>query len=214
MITVDDLNKSYRSKSIIIKNRLSEFEGLIRNSDDKRLFEELVFCILTAGTSAKLCIDVMKEVKDIIHTGTKEEITDSLRGCYRFYNVRAEYIFITREYLNKEYDMTISNMLYSFDDPFKRRDFIALNKKIKGIGFKESSHYLRNIGFKGYAILDKHIIRYLFELGVIKEPRIPSTRDKYIEIEARYKDFAEENGFDMDELDLLLWSEKTGTILK
>ncbi len=214
MITVNDLNKSYRSKNSIIKKRLSEFGGLIKNSGDKKLFEELVFCILTAGTSAKLCIEVMKEIKDIIHTGDQARITESLRGCYRFYNVRAEYIFITREYLLKEYNMGIKDMLLSFDDPVERRDFIALNKKIKGLGFKESSHFLRNIGFRGYAILDKHIINYLFELGVIKEPRTPSGRDKYLEIELRYKDFAEKNGFDMDELDLLLWSEKTGTVLK
>ena len=214
MITVNDLNTSYRSKSDIIKIRLSEFEDLIRNSGDKKLFEELVFCILTAGTSAKLCIDVMKEVKDIVHTGDIDQITKALKRSYRFYNVRAEYIFVTREYLKKEFNLGIKEMLLSFEDPIERRDFIAQNKSIKGLGYKESSHFLRNIGFKGYAILDKHIIRYLFELGVINDTKTPSGRKKYLYIENRYKNFAKEYGFDIDELDLLLWSEKTGTILK
>ena len=214
MLTVFDLQSSYRQKNKTIKSRLSEFGNLISDSDNKKLFEEMVFCILTAGTSAKLCIDVIEKVRHIIHTGTKAEITAELKKCYRFYNIRADYIYITREYLKDEYNLEIREMLLSFDDPVERRDFLALNKKIKGLGYKESSHYLRNIGFRGYAILDKHIIRYLYELGVIEEAKTPSNRAKYLEIESRFKDFALTNGFDIDELDLLLWSEKTGAILK
>jgi len=214
MITLQDLNNSYRSKNKFIKNRLKEFENILNNSDDKKLFEEMVFCILTAGTSAKLCLDVIKQVREIIHTGSKDEITAKLKGCYRFYNIRADYIFITREYLKDEFQMKIKEMLLSFEDPVERRDFLAQNKRVKGLGYKESSHFLRNIGFKGYAILDKHIIRTLFECGVIKDSKIPGSRANYIEIENRLKEFATKNGFDIDELDLLLWSEKTGTILK
>ena len=85
---------------------------------------------------------------------------------------------------------------------------------IKGIGFKEASHFLRNIGYKGYTILDKHIINSLIELGVINKKNLPSNREKYLEIEKKFKKYAEKNNFDIDELDLLIWSEKTGKILK
>ena len=214
MLTVQDLNNSYRSKSNVIKARLSEFENIIGSSDDNKLFEEMVFCILTAGTSAKLCMKVIPEIRDIIHAGSKEQITTILKGCYRFYNIRSDYIFITREYLKNEFNFEIRKMLLSFEDPIERRDFLARNKNIKGLGYKESSHYLRNIGFKGYAILDKHIIGLLNELGVINDTKSPSGMEKYLEIEHVYKEFAVDNGFDIDELDLLLWSEKTGTILK
>lgn len=214
MLTIQDLNNSYRSKSNVIKARLAEFGELLVSSDDNKLFEEMVFCILTAGTSAKLCLEVIPQIKNIIHTGSKEQITKKLRGCYRFYNIRADYIFITREYLKNEFNFEIRKMLLSFEDPLKRRDFLAQNKNIKGLGYKESSHFLRNIGFKGYAILDKHIIGFLNKLGVINEAKSPSGREKYLEIESVYKEFAINNGFDIDELDLLLWSEKTGNILK
>ena len=50
---------------------------------------------------------------------------------------------------------------------------------------KESSHFLRNIGYRGYAILDKHILRGLHELGVIDEPARPSSPARYREIETR-----------------------------
>lgn len=214
MITTQVLKSSYATKSNLIKKRLEEFESILHSCDDRRLFEEMVFCILTAGTSAQLCIDVLPRVREVIHTGSKEAITEILKDCYRFYNIRAEYIFITREYLSNEFRLKIREMLLSFEDPLERRDFLALNKKIKGLGFKESSHFLRNIGFKGYAILDKHIINALFELGITENSKVPSNRAKYLEIEEKYKEYAINNGFDMDELDLLIWSEKTGTILK
>ena len=95
-----------------------------------------------------------------------------------------------------------------------RRDFFARSKAIKGLGYKEASHFLRNIGFRGYAILDKHIINSLREMGVITKKLRPTTRAGYLEIEQRLARFAEELGIDMDHLDLLLWSRKTGEILK
>ena len=87
-------------------------------------------------------------------------------------------------------------------------------KNVRGLGYKEASHFLRNIGFQGLAILDKHILSSLAEFGVIKENRPPKNRKEYLEIEGKMRRFAEEIKIDMDELDLLLWSRKTGKILK
>ncbi|MGI9533390.1 MAG: N-glycosylase/DNA lyase [Thermodesulfobacteriota bacterium] len=205
---------SYRSKKLPIKNRLTEFEILNKSADDKRIFQELVFCILTAGTSAAMGIKVIGEIKDIIHTGNRIEIKKRLKGIYRFYNIRSEYIFQTREFLISNYSFKIRELLDSFSNNTERRDFFALNKDIKGIGFKEASHFLRNIGYKGYTILDKHIISSLFDLNILDGTKVPTNRKKYLEIEGNFKIYAKNNSFDIDELDLLLWSEKTGKILK
>jgi N-glycosylase/DNA lyase len=110
--------------------------------------------------------------------------------------------------------MRLRDQLESFRDPVERRDWLAGERRIKGLGYKESSHFLRNIGFKGYAILDKHIARCLAELSVIDSPKPPATRTRYLETEARMRSFASEIAIDFDELDLLLWSMKTGEILK
>ena len=110
--------------------------------------------------------------------------------------------------------MKLMLLIESFDDRMKLRDFFAANKGIKGIGYKEASHFLRNIGFKGYAILDKHILRSLNEFGIISSPDPPTSRSKYLEIEAKMKKFAQEINIDFDDLDLLLWSNRTGEILK
>ena len=83
-----------------------------------------------------------------------------------------------------------------------------------GLGYKEASHFLRNVGFRGYAILDKHVLNCLAELKIIDDPKPPSTRSKYLTVEEKLRQFASEIDIDFDEMDLVLWSIKTGEILK
>ena len=153
-------------------------------------------------------------VRDILADGSLNKLRKRLDGVHRYPNARPVYIVHTREYLKSEHNFKIKDLLESFKNPLQRRDFFAKNKNIKGIGYKESSHFLRNIGFSGYAILDKHILTTLYELKIIKSPKPPTTRDKYLETEKKLKEFADNLGIPIDELDLLLWSEKTGEILK
>lgn len=110
--------------------------------------------------------------------------------------------------------MKLRRRLRSFSDPFERRDWLAREKQVKGLGYKEASHFLRNIGVKGHAILDKHVMRCLCEVGVVDAPKPPSTRGKYLAVEQELIRFAREIKVDFDELDLVLWSMKTGEILK
>ena len=110
--------------------------------------------------------------------------------------------------------MRLRERLANFRDPIERRDWLAKDPRVKGLGYKEASHFLRNIGFKGYGILDKHIVRSLHELKVINSPKPPSSRGKYLEAEEKMRRFANRAGINFDELDLLLWSMKTGEILK
>jgi len=95
-----------------------------------------------------------------------------------------------------------------------RLGWLAQEPRIKGLGYKEASHFLRNIGFKGYGILDKHVVRCLAEMGVIKSAKPPTSRKTYLETETRMREFADQVGIDFDELDLVLWSMKTGEVLK
>ncbi len=209
-----NLKQAYIRKGAEIKRRLGDFKKIIAQADDNRLFEELAFCICTAGASAKMGIKSVEAMKGILPSGSLMKLQNSLDGVHRFPNARPAYIVHTREYLKSEYNFQIRDLILSFNDPLERRDFFAKNKNIKGIGYKESSHFLRNIGFSGYAILDKHILNTLYELRVIESPKPPSTRDRYLQIEDRLKVFADYLGIHIDELDLLLWSEKTGEILK
>ena len=126
--------------------------------------------------------------------------------AYAIMDVILDYFFPVME--------TVGNQIESLEDKIELRGFFATSKGVKGIGYKEASHFLRNIGFKGYAILDKHVLRSLHEYGVIDNPKPPTSGKKYLEIEAKMKEFAKEIDIDFDDLDLLLWSNKTGEILK
>lgn len=210
---IDRLKRSYEEKRDAIRQRMKEFEETYK-SGDEAIFTELCFCILTAGSSAKAGIACIEAIKDIIFTGSASEIEKRIERKHRYPKARAEYIVHTRNYLQREWNLQMRKLIESFDDKLALRDFFATNKDIKGIGYKEASHFLRNIGFKGYAILDIHIMRSLFEFGLVDSPKPPSTRSKYLMIEEKMKQFAAEIDIDFDDLDLLMWSNRTGEILK
>jgi N-glycosylase/DNA lyase len=212
--TYKKLKLSYIQKKDLIKARLREFKEVFEKGDDRRIFEELVFCIFTAGASAKMGFRSVDAIRDTLMDADSKELSKRLQHVHRFPNSRAGYIVHTREYLRREFDFKLKDLILSFQDPLERRDFFAGYKDIKGLGYKEASHFLRNIGFSGYAILDRHILQSLHEFEVIDSTKPPTTRNKYLKIENKLKEFATEIGIGLDELDLLLWSEKTGEILK
>jgi len=156
----------------------------------------------------------IEAVRPLLGAGTQEEMTRALVGVHRYPAARPGYIIVTRDYLTEDCGMRLRERLESFKDPLERRDWLARERRIKGLGYKESSHFLRNVGLKGYAILDKHILRSLSELGIIDSPQPPTTRARYLETEERMKRLARELRIDFDELDLVLWSMKTGEVLK
>jgi N-glycosylase/DNA lyase len=197
-----------------IRRRIGEFRDVWRDASDERIWEEMVYCIFTAGSSARMGLNAVEAVRHLIHVGTREEMTEALKGKYRYIAARPGYIIVTRDYLQEHCGFRLRNKLASFSDPIARRDWLAGERRVKGLGYKEASHFLRNIGIPGYAILDKHILRCLSEVGVIDSPKPPSTRLRYIEIEKRFRAFAQGVKIDFDELDLVLWSMRTGEILK
>ena len=195
-----ELIQHYEKFKPEIKNRLNEFEQ-IDKENKKELFKELCYCLLTAGTSAELSLKTIEYIGGVIHYGTEEEIIAKLKEIYRFYNIRGNYIFLARDKF-KDLDITNENIREQLVD------------EIKGLGMKEASHFLRNIGFKGYAILDKHIIQCLYELNVLENNKPPKSIKHYLEIEEIMKSFSNKINISMDELDLVLWSWKTGKVLK
>jgi N-glycosylase/DNA lyase len=211
---IAELKRDYRKKKPAIVRRLAEFKA-VPGRGDAAIFEELCYCILTAGSSAKMGMRTVAALKDILLTGSEAELQQRAQmHRVRFWRIRPSYIVQTREYLKNACGMNLQRLLASFDCPHKRRDFFARNKAVKGLGYKEASHFLRNIGFPGYAILDKHIVNSMREMGLISKRLRPTTRAGYLAIERRLEQFARDTGIDMDHLDLLLWSRKTGEILK
>ncbi len=215
-VTVERMRAAHWERRTEIRKRLHDFRDVWRAGSDARLWEELVYCIFTAGASAKMGMLSVEAVRPLLESGKPKAMTRALvaAGAHRFPNARPHYVAATRDYLKGTCAMRLRERLVSFRDPHERRDWLATERGIKGLGYKESSHFLRNIGFKGYAILDKHVMRCLAELSVVDSPKPPATRNRYLDTEARMRRFAYDVRIDFDELDLVLWSMKTGEILK
>jgi N-glycosylase/DNA lyase len=188
----------------IIDKRLKEFED-IGKSDDKKIFSELCFCILTANSTAENCIRVQKETEKFFDLLSEKELAEELKksGC-RFHTKRAGYIYEAR----KDIDGLKKQL---GKEEREIRNWIADN--IKGLGMKESSHFLRNIGYKNTAIIDFHILDILEKEGIIKKPK-KLDKKIYLEIEKELKNLASCLNINLAELDLYLWYIETGKVLK
>lgn len=188
----------------IINKRLKEFQQLGKK-DNKEWFCELCFCILTANSKAKTALNIQKELGA---NGFLFKSHDSICECikrnkHRFHNNKAKYIVEARKYKN------IKDILKKQKNP---REWLV--KNIKGLGFKESSHFLRNVGYTNYAILDRHILNIIKDNNLIKQK--PKTLDKknYLEIEQKLKSFGDKLNMNQAKLDLYLWYIKTKEVLK
>jgi len=188
-----------------INTRIKEFKDLNKDSNED-LFKEMCFCILTANFSAERSIKIHDELSECFLTNSEEELAIKLKKMgHRFPNARAKYI---SESINCKNELS---KVIKFHDFNKLRDWIVNN--VKGLGYKESSHFLRNIGFDDFAIIDFHIMDLLVDYKIISEPKI-LTKQKYIEIENILRGIAEKTNLSLAELDLYLWYMGTGKILK
>lgn len=215
-VVVEDIRATHKARRKEIRTRLDQFNRIWRDGSDEQFWEELVYCIFTAGASARMGSRAIEAVRPLLLDGEREEMTTALRiaGAHRFPVERPGYIVITRNYLRRHCGMGLRRKLEGFVDNLERRDWLAREKEIKGLGYKESSHFLRNIGIKGYAILDKHVMNCLADLNVVESSKPPGTRARYLETEEKLRRFARDIRIDFDELDLVLWSMKTGEVLK
>lgn len=210
---VGALQSLYRERKDEIQKRLSEFREVMKWSDED-VFGELAFCLLTPQSSAKVCWDAVTKLKQqsLLLNGKPNQL-ESVLTQVRFGESKARYIVEARDMFTNDGKIQIKPRIQSFYNPFELREWLVEN--VKGLGYKEASHFLRNIGLgESFAILDRHILRNLVNLGVIPEIPVSLTKKRYLEIEERLRRFAAEIGIPMADLDLLLWSKETGWIFK
>lgn len=208
------LIKEYKKRKGEIRKRLSEFAGLHKDSDEK-IFAELCFCILTANANALHCARAIDELKKkgLLFKGRASDIRPELKGRARFHNKKADFIVAARDLLEREGKVDVKARLNA-KDVLATREWLVEN--IKGYGYKEASHFLRNIGLgMDIAILDRHILKNLKRYGVItKIPDSVGPRKRYFEIEDKMRKFARQIRIPLEELDLLFWSIETGFVFK
>ena len=200
---MNQLTKEYNTRKTEIKQRLQDFKTV--EGDD--VFYELCFCILTpqsSGFRADECIQVLKQ-NDFLKTNFNPK--PILKKKIRFHNNKTKYLLE----LKKNYPK-IKEKLNSTKNKYELRTWLLTN--IKGYGLKEVSHFMRNIGHEDLAILDRHILKNLKKHNVITEVPRFLTKNKYFEIEDKFKKFSKEIKIPIDHLDLLFWSQETGKVFK
>jgi N-glycosylase/DNA lyase len=203
---------SYKKRKEEIKERLLCFRNNYEK-DDESVFSELSFCLLTPQSKAVICDKAVRELekRGLLLKGTEKEVRSCLRGV-RFPNNKAKYILAARKLFMDCREAGIKNKLDK-KDIFKTRDWLV--KNVKGFGYKEASHFLRNIGLgEDLAILDRHILKNLKRYRIIKEIPLVLTGTKYMDIEKKMIKYFKKFNIPIEEIDLLFWSNETGMIFK
>lgn len=210
MVGIKELLKDYSLRKEEIQKRLAEFKRL-QDAGEEKLFYELCFCVMTANGSAKAGMRAQEclEQNKAWQTGRTGNCLDGVR----FGKIKARYLKQNWKNLKKD-GLDLRALVNG--DPFEVREKIVRDKRhFKGLGYKEASHFLRNIGRGGnLAILDRHILSGLCGLKIICNVPDALGRKKYLEIEKKMQEFSARAGIPMEALDLLFWSMKTGIMLK
>jgi len=199
---IQDLQKTEVNKTV--EKRLKQFESF-KNKPNEVWFQELCFCILAANSKQKTAETIEKKLGKKLLTMKEPALSKFIRkNKHRFHNNKAKYIVQARKH-SKIKD-TMKNKSET-----EARDWIINN--VKGLGYKESSHFLRNTGSKNLAILDRHILNVLIEHKIIEKPKT-LTKNNYLLIEEKFNNIAKGLGMSPAKLDLFVWYSRTGEVLK
>ena len=204
---IEEIECHYAAHKEAIHGRLMEFKSVPMSE----YFYELLYCLLTPQSSAVHAENAVLELRSAGFPEQEVALEHILRKkehYIRFHRMKASYI--------KQMKKQFPDIVQKLSEPtsaFEMRDWLVGN--VMGLGYKEATHFLRNIGKNnGLAILDRHILRTLKNLNVIRSIPISMSRNRYLQIEQRFMKFADNIGIILDELDLVLWSMGTGEIRK
>jgi N-glycosylase/DNA lyase len=211
---LSELKNCYEKKKPEIKKRLEYFKKVWEKSDED-VFVELCFCLLTPQSKARAADRAIKSLleKKILFSGNKEQILKELTNAgVRFPENKAKYIVEAKEFFSKNEKIDIKSKLKR-GTAYAKREWLVEN--IKGLGYKEASHFLRNIGL-GFelTILDRHIMKNLMKYNIIDEVPECLSKKCYLLFEEKMKKFSKQIDIPLADLDLFFWSEETGEIFK
>lgn len=212
---INKLLEIYESIRPQIEQRLAGFQNIRENGSEFELYKELIFCLLTPQSNAERCwLAVEKlERKNLLFCNDPIKIAECLRGYTRFHHTKAKNILKNNEVLFINNKICIRDQLNKSVDLHEKREWLVQN--IKGMGYKEASHYLRNIGLgEELAILDRHILKKLVEFEVIGSIPTSISKKVYFQIEIQMKTFSHQIGIPISHIDFAFWYMQKKFIFK
>jgi N-glycosylase/DNA lyase len=213
-----------------LQNMSSQWDDW-QEMDEVCLWQELCVCILSSGvpyemaTSAQLHLlrhnlldpDILisKDGMQLIAGELSKPIClpkrkDGGLRKYRFPNIRARCLVDSASFLYAGNEGGLFSLLGRHNSEGEMRDFLACN--MSGIGLKEASNFLRNIGYSSsLAIIDTHIVSFMKEANLIPEDLSGiDGNKKYLELESILVAISESNGLDLSILDHAIWRYMRG----
>jgi N-glycosylase/DNA lyase len=202
-----ELKSLHESRKEAIRNRLEGF----RRVELSEYFYEMAYCLLTPQTSAESAGKVVEELQRLsflLLPVDPEPVLRNRSTYIRFHRTKSQHL----SKLKSDFPLVLEFL--ALERPASElREWLV--KNVKGLGYKEATHFLRNVGRNGgLAILDRHILRNLKRYGAIRSLPKTLSRKHYLSIERQFMRFADRSGIPLDELDLLFWSMETGVIRK
>lgn len=182
-----------------------------QTSDEDSLWRELIASILGSAVSFEQAYRALSalDAGGLTSPPTEQNIYQAqLLTClqrvgYRFPVSRSSHIAETaqRIYGTKR---TLRTLLLEYSDPMAaRRHLISL---CLGLGPKQASLFLRNIGYKDFAVLDRHLLSYLRFMRLIDENiYTASSLVKYERLEQLAEENALRLSLSLAEFDLAVW---------
>jgi len=211
---IKEIQALYVLKRKEILLRLKDFKRIWDKGTKEEIFAEIVYCILTPMARGKMCCIAVENMvrSKVLFAGDRSQIASELIGA-RFIHKKSAYIVEARDKFLLNRDVSLRSKLIQTNDSHDARQWLVQN--VKGIGYKEASHFLRNIGFtQNLAILDRHIVRNLYSLGVIGTIPDSFSKRRYLDMERRMMDFSNAIQIPIGHIDLVMWYKETGEILK
>jgi N-glycosylase/DNA lyase len=197
-----------------IRARIDEFTALWESGSDREIFSELVFCLLTPGSKARSAFKALEAITEtgLLWGGGVSELAPYF-NTVRFKNNKALNVVLARELFCGCGSRGIRECMLQFPTAQERREWLV--PRVRGMGYKEASHFLRNIGFcEGISILDRHVLKNLRALGLIDEIPGSLTRRRYLAVEETMRGYSDEIGIPLSHLDFVFWYKETGEIFK
>jgi N-glycosylase/DNA lyase len=231
-ITIDNWieadRRNFRHKKDRIRAALEELDtGMLDGITDQNkveIFYMLCFCLIVPQSKqakAEEAVDALKEQHFYDNDLSEEELQEILKGKVLYHNNKAKWLLTAKDlFLGRTFWPELKRRYALFlkagsQDGVRiletTRDWLV--RRVKGMGMKLSSHFLRNCGMRGLAILDVHVLRAMKKRGLVSAIS-PLTKARYCDIEREVKAYADRLGLNIDELDQLFWSSATGYVGK
>lgn len=211
---LDELRRIYSLIEPQIQQRIAEFKHICVHGTEEQVFAEFVFCLFTPQSNARSCWGAVERLtaKGLLVRGTKPQLAREMSGV-RFHHTKAKNLIRARALFVVDDSIILKSLISAFSDVHYMREWLVAN--VKGLGYKEASHFLRNIGYGlDLAILDRHVLRNLCLCGSIDT--IPETlpRQEYYRLERCMLELAADANIPMSHLDFVLFYRQTKDIFK